>query len=169
MLTASSGLQSFIFTKYQHSIHPLLYCRGMKGFLLPFLTPAVHIDSRQLDAAHSATVWTLIPASLGYIVRQKIGCAIFSDQEMNPPRFSLWLVQIILLVKEKEEKEPSAFCSRRRKGGGGGGGFTKEAVFISIVAYTRGVCLPHRDPVYRYAMNGWGAQVEKALEVNLRK
>lgn len=49
---------------------PALLSRD-EGFSSPFL-PAVHIDSRQLDTAHSATVWTLIPASLGYIVRQKI-------------------------------------------------------------------------------------------------
>lgn len=61
----------------------LLWAEGFS----PSSVPAVHIDSRQFDAVHSATVWTLISASLGYIVCQKIGRAIFLDRGMNPRRF----------------------------------------------------------------------------------
>lgn len=77
-----------------------------------------------VDAVHSATVWTLIQAALGYIVCQKIGCAILSDQEMNPRRFLCGLVQIILLVKEK--RNPMLMLEASR-------GILREmVVFISI-------------------------------------
>ena len=77
---------SWVCNASKTSIPTFFYCHRMRGFSSPpfffFLIPAVHVDSSQLDAVHR----TLIPASLGDIVRQKIGCAIFSDREMNPRR-----------------------------------------------------------------------------------